>query len=1081
MKNNRKKEAPKTNSKKVPDSLKVFSLKNIMERPDPSTEHFVFVWIEQFLKADFETVFCDLISHLFLALGIDNLVLLKSPEFLLEKKQEAVKSLVTKENITVGLENKEMLTEFTYFLRNYVSYFFARIYGAKKNPLREHWLKIWQEILDWMFCLSQANFEHARFEIVIFEIQAIRSLIKVGQAFDEVMLAEILEPFVSKFVVERLNDPSERIKLEILTFMHSAYDDSKYIHKAQTSQTIKSKVESLILQLSHADLKVRELAARNLQTELKNEHEPYKQVVKDVLHNQKDHIIKAALISTGKEVASIFQTAALIHSEGGIFNKEDLMKYYLLMFHFNKIISQKAIEFFAECTTFKADFARGFNESKFDEMLSLLNCLFELQQKKDPEAEFSQIVERIAGQIDLSPFGPQIFFHLKELIEKPRNMLVGQKLIGNLLEFIIGFTRFRKSKGLGFLEHEINTHFTSLIDSLRDKDDVYKIAFLKMFFEVAAIQNDDQFEAKLLRINDIVHSTSNSNIIKAIYAFLLTNRPKSMAISELLKRNYDMYQLQLRSIKEDQEINEDIKMLLFRIQLISKGFLTERDIDKDFPFIEQLLKSYWHKSDLYDPSNIIKCCMGFKFSAYQGVFYRFFKTTGNLEEAMRVNEAKRAEIIRMLELYTEYRPMQTYIRHVDKMNIRFQAYVFLLNLYQMISSDMLFNHKLLSYTPSISNIQTLVNFVKVSLEDFNKNRSSYLGTEPAKLLRESLEQASPYKKAMEKPVFEHDDDFGESVNRNGEPFGLQTGRKSEADTQTSAGFSIVRFICNKTLDFLIKCSKSFGMTIGHILISLFFKNNLAENNLESSIQSFLKKVIVRDLESADDTVFWLYLLRCVLHTDLKDEQLVPLARLFLRIFTGMIKKHHNDELKLAKLYRGFYLCLSKLFTVACETPAHYRVLTVISSTFVTRKIFERQVDKLHAFYWKVLNIKKEIAEKKKSSEINDTIEKFERHLSRLLNEFRREKEPPSAEREAKLEENFNIKEEDKGYSKRKIALDEEDYQNHRMRDSNEEPRIKSRKDGKRREEKKKEKVKKVPELSDDDSVLGNRRIKRKVQ
>lgn len=1081
MKNNRKKEAPKTTSKKVSDTPKSFSIASMMERPDPSNERAQMSAVESFLKGDFEESMRELISHLFQALGIDNLALLSSHEFFIEKKQEAVKTLVNKENITVALENKDTLTEFIHFLRNYVSYFFTHIYGSKKSALREHWLKIWSEILDWMICLSRANFEHARYEILIFVIQAIKTLINVGQAFDEVKLAEILEPFVSKFVVERLNDTSERIKLEILSFMQSSYDDSKYIHRAQTSQTIKSKIESLIIHLAHTDLKARELAAKNLQSELKNENDNYRQVVKDVLRDQKDHIIKAALMSTGKEVATIFQIAAWIHHEGGVLNQEDLIKYYLLMFHFNKIISHKATEFFAECTSFKAEFVRGFDESKFDEMLSLLNCLFEMQQKRDSEAEFSQLIERIAGHFDLSPYGSQIFSHLKELMEKPRSALIGQKLIGNLLEFIIGFTRFRKQKGQGFLEKEINAHFNSLIDSLKDKDDVHKIAFLKMFFEVASVQNDDHFNAKLLRINDILNSTGNSNIIKIIYAFLLKNKAQSLAINELLGRNYEMYQLQLESVKDDQSINEDIKMLLFRIQLIVKGFVTERDVERDFPSMDQILNSYWNKSDGYDPCSIIKCCMSFKFTAYQGAFYRFFKATGNLEDALRMNDVKRIEIIRILEIYTEYRPMQSYIRHIEKMNIRFQAYIFLLNLYQIISSDMLFNHKLLSYTPSIANIQTLVNFLKVSLEDFNKNRNSYLGTEPSKMLKESLEHSSPRKKSGDKLAFKHDDDFGEGINRNGEPFGLQTGKKGEIDSQTSAGFSIVRFICNKTFDFLMKCSKSFGTKIGHILISLFFKNNLPENNLESTIQSFLKKVIIRDLESADEVVFWLYLFRCIIHTDLKDEQLVPLARLFLRIFTGMIKKHSNDELKLAKLYRGFYLCLSKLFTVGCENPLHHRVLNVISSTFVTRKIFERQIDKLHAFYWKVLNIKKEIAEKKKSSEINETIEKFERHLSRLLGEFRREKEPPSADREAKLEENFNIKEEDKGYSKRKMILDEDEFQNRKQRDSNDEPRIKSKKDAKRREEKKKEKIKKVPELSDDDSIQSNRRIKRKVQ
>ena len=1081
MKNNRKKEAPKTASKKPAMALKPLSIASMMERPNPECEQAQMAAIESFLKGDFEESLRELVSHLFVAFGIDNLALLRSREFLIEKKQESVKTLVNKENTTVALENKDSLTSFTYFLRNYVTYFFTRIYGVKKSALKEPWLKIWSEIWDWMLCLSRANFEHARLEIVIFIIHAVRSVLKTEQILGEDKLAEFLEPFVSKFVIERLNDPSERIKLEILAYMNSSYEENKNIHRMQTTQTIKAKIENLIVQLAHADLKVRELAARNLHSELRNDHEQYRQTVKDVLRDQKDHIIKAALNSTGKEVATIFQIAAWIHHEGGVLTKDDLMKYYLLIFHFNKVISTKAIEFFAECTSFKSEFAKGFDESKFDEMLSLLNCLFEMQQKRDLDSEFSQLIERIAGHIDFSPYGPQIFSHLKELIEKPRNALVGHKLIGNLLEFVIGFTRFRKQRGQGFLEREINAHFSTLIDCLQDKDEVHKIAFLKMFFEVASVQNDDQFDSKLLRINGIMNSTSNSKIVTTIYAFLLKNKAQSLAINELLRRNYEMYQLQIAAFKDDHLINEEDRMLLFRIQLIVKGFVTERDIEADFPSMAQILTHYWNKSDGFDPCNVIKCCMSFKFSAFQGTFYRFFKATGSLDEALRLNNAKRAETLQILELYTEYKPMQSYIRHIEKMNIRFQAYIFLLNLYQMISSDTLFNHKLISYTPAFGNIQTLVNFLKASFDDFNKNRNSYLGTEPSKMLKESLDANSPRKKSADRLSFKPEEDFGESINRNAEPFGLQTGKKYEIDSQANSGFSIMRLICNKTLDFLIKCSKSFGTKIGHILIALFFKNNLPENNLEASIQSFLKRVISRDLENTDEVVFWLYLFRCIIHTDLKDDQLVPLARLFLRIFTGMLKKNANDELKFAKLYRGFYLCLSKLFTIGCENPLHHRVLGVITSTFVSRKIFERQIDKLHAFYWKVLNIKKEIAEKKKSSEISDTIEKLERHLSRLISEFRREKESTGAEREVKLEDNYNIKEEDKGYSKRKVPLDADEFQIRKQRDSTDEPRIKTKKEIRRREEKKTEKIKNAPELSDDDSVQSNRRIKRKVQ
>jgi hypothetical protein len=1065
MKNRKQKAPSKGQQKKQLPQEEEFDLVELLHRLREGSESDRKSAVEDLLKFDFPAALKEIVGYILSAFGITNIGLLNDSEYLLEKKEEALRSLSSKENIDPGSEKKDQLLDIVALVKALLNFYLSNIQGNRKSPFGEAWTIMLDEILDWLYHLSDVHIESLRCEAVAFSLNVLKEVIKSAQLINDFKCAENLEAQVSKYMIRRLNDFSDSVKIDILNFMETLFAESKSVLKSAGRRDTKSLVTSLLRRLNDPDSKVKQKSSQMLQCILMDEQNQADEVVCDVVREYKEYVLKAVLSSSQKDVEVIFQLVKCLHENGRILSQVDLNKYFLLIFHFNKAIAQKAASLLVECTGYKHMSQDGFDEANFINFIVILGSLVEIQQRKDPEADFASIAEKIADVVDAGKIKGGIFKLLRYFLAKENLELRNERLKQHLLEFLIGYSRYRKLKKEEFLEQELNDYFFEISKFCEKSENNLLAPFLNLFLQEVVIDGSRDFEDKARRLNEILRVAKSEKIIKLILTFFHVNKGSSRIIQDLLTQNYEMYQFQLSKTSLAINLQEDDRLLLFKINLIVRSFLIEKDIANDFWPINTILENFSSDKYTYEPYQIIRCCLNFKLSCYKAVYYRFFQSPNNIETAKRNNDNARADLILLLETFMEYKSNNFSIHHKEKLKIRLEAFCLLLDLYQLVSSDVVWNLHFICYIPTVDNTHCLVKFIMNSLESYDKDFGNFLGSEQKVLLRRSREN-SP-----------------KSTTR----FEEEAPNSDKKDPQVSVeNFSTIRFICIRTFEFIQKCSKSFGRRIGHELIALFYRCNSSEKFLENYIQTFLKKILLKDIEDIESIMFWNYLYRTVLFAGILVDKLSDLAKLFLKVYVQVMGSRQNNEEIKTKLQQNFLACLSKLFVDAFAKKEHWNAITVISNAFISKKNFSQQEEKLKAFLWKVYSMKKDIQNSAFENELSLKIEALEAQIMKVIGLQRKEPTERADDRhtEIRIEEDFDINQRDNKLAKTKKGnpvLDEKVEKHGHANQLRLKPTATSNKERptNKRGGKDKKKVKKDSAPSLDDSGYKVKRLKKK--
>ena len=952
--------------------------------------------IENFLKEEIHISLRNIISYVLNSFGVDNLGLLDEKEFLLERKGEAIKTLLQKENAIVEVDSKVAIDNALFFFRTFFRYFSVVLRPQKRSPLKNPWLAMLDEILSWLSQISDVGRDSFRVEFVVFVCQILYDILDVQLLFEDINFCQIFENFVFQFLTKRLSDRYNAVKLELLIFMDRTKDKTDYLFegKGRVSKDLPSLLTLLINDFRGDDSKLKLQNIRILSTYLESKVVNTRTMTGEAIKHSKNTILQATISATVRELDHFITFIKLLYKKYELLDREDMISYYLLMNVSNKAINQKGTLLFLDCLDAKSGISEEFREEKFVEVMGEVGNIVNANKRLDGIYNFESVVSNFTEFLDISKTKRDILQFVLDLVGKKDVELRNQNLFNNIIKFLTIYAKHAIDKKEPFLEEDISDNFSALIEGCDKRSCL--VSFLKLYRLQALVEDSIEYEQKVKRLNHLITTSTNSEVIHEIFQFFHANRNRSRAILTILHQDYDTLKQQLELYDLKYNPDDTTRILLLKIKEITRTFLLDRDIALDFPKVDNILTNYTNDRSDFAPVEIIKYCLSFKLIAFKGIYLRFFKNTGSVETAKQVLDAARSSTIELLQMFMEYSSSKFNLMHTDKIQIRLCAFNFLLDLYKLISNDSLSSLVGVYYQPNNENLNCIVNFINDNLENLNKHiveNTTFDKIDGKKNQRDDTHLFDNSKRSeLKDSVLIQDEDSATSVS-----------------------------ICLDILKFLPKCNKSFGRRIGHEIIAIYLGFKKTGDYFLTPINNFLQEMITTDTEDMESTNFWNYFFRLMHNNGTTYDLLNDAAKIFIKIFNGIYYTRQVSDSARHKLQRHYIAVVAKMINDGLGKPEHAFFLTIASNHFINKRFFRTQNDKLKAILGRLMEFKSNVKLRDETKLIYSHLNVLESRIMKTLDSNRKEFEEGAKKDEVKLETDN-----DNQYLKKEENRDDED-------------------------------------------------------
>lgn len=559
-----------------------------------------------------------------------------SPELFSTKKSEAVETLkvdMVKEDYQMS---ENFLNELCHLNRSFVAFLLSKELKSAKpisgESVSDRWFTVLTDIYEWLDKLSQFPSENVRVSNLKLVLQTADDVFKSQRSFDNKEFKEAFQTFFSTFLSNGLLDPLTTVRLNILDWIHHSLElfDMLLEHIAFDAESASRLFKSLLINIYRQPPEVRNPISELICKLIEQANKKTLDVFLKTTRASKHMIIKSVIESSTKDIESTLKLVSTLQAKFKTFDSEDLTKVYMMMFHDNKLIGKRVLEFFLESTDFEKNMdVKDFDNEKFFDFAALSQGVVDALSARDPSPDMSTLFEMITDAKQTKDLDLMIWAQVLEHLSLKEQTPEDTRSLKGFLQMLIGISRSKNKTKSRTLYEQIKQDFSDVCRMSTFHNCL--LEFLELVFVILREETSEDLASLLPEMNEIMLHTRNIAVLEALFNFLASKRRSFQAIDELFSRAYEFEKHKISNINLFENPTEEVVLMVGRANLLSKAWQQTNNIVKDFENIEELMRnSLALKYGHVDPKLVIYC-LDFRLNCLRSRLYEIVVHTDTEE------------------------------------------------------------------------------------------------------------------------------------------------------------------------------------------------------------------------------------------------------------------------------------------------------------------------------------------------------------------------------------------------------------------------------------------------------------------